>query len=109
MFGLKRLGSPATARQGNRMAALAMLIAIVATLVEQEILNWQLIALGIILGSLAGAIAARTVKMTDMPQMVGIFNGLGAGPPESSRRPSSSGWAAGTSAWRPGSPFSCRP
>ncbi|MYH48055.1 MAG: NAD(P)(+) transhydrogenase (Re/Si-specific) subunit beta, partial [Gammaproteobacteria bacterium] len=63
VFGLKRLGSPATARQGNRMAALAMLIAIVATLVEQEILNWQLIALGIILGSLAGAIAARTVKM----------------------------------------------
>ena len=79
VFGLKRLGSPATARQGNRMAALAMLIAIVATLVEQEILNWQLIALGIILGSLAGAIAARTVKMTDMPQMVGIFNGLGGG------------------------------
>ena len=79
VFGLKRLGSPATARQGNRMAALAMLIAIVATLVEQEILNWQLIALGIILGSLAGAIAARTVRMTDMPQMVGIFNGLGGG------------------------------
>ena len=79
VFGLKRLGSPATARQGNRMAALAMLIAIVATLFEQEILNWQLIALGIILGSLAGAIAARTVRMTDMPQMVGIFNGLGGG------------------------------
>ncbi len=79
VFGLKRLGSPATARQGNRMAALAMLVAIVATLVEQEILNWQLIALGIILGSLAGAIAARTVRMTDMPQMVGIFNGLGGG------------------------------
>ena len=79
VFGLKRLGSPATARRGNRMAALAMLIAIIATLVEQEILNWQLIGLGVILGSLAGAIAARTVKMTDMPQMVGIFNGLGGG------------------------------
>ena len=79
VFGLKRLGSPATARQGNRMAALAMLVAIVATLVEREILNWQLIALGLILGSLAGAIAARTVRMTDMPQMVGIFNGLGGG------------------------------
>ena len=79
VFGLKRLGSPATARQGNRMAALAMLIAIVATLFEQQILNAQLIALGIILGSLIGAIAARTVKMTDMPQMVGIFNGLGGG------------------------------
>ena len=79
VFGLKRLGSPATARQGNRLAALAMLIAIVATLVEQEILSWQLIGLGIILGSVIGAFAARTVKMTDMPQMVGIFNGLGGG------------------------------
>ena len=79
VFGLKRLGSPATARRGNRMAALAMLIAIIATLVEQEILNWQLIGLGVILGTLVGAIAARTVKMTDMPQMVGIFNGLGGG------------------------------
>ena len=79
VFGLKRMGSPATARQGNRMAALAMLIAIVATLVEQEILSWTLIAVGVVLGSLFGAIAARTVKMTDMPQMVGIFNGLGGG------------------------------
>ena len=79
VFGLKRLGSPATARQGNRMAALAMLIAIVATLLEQEILSWQLIGLGVILGSVIGAFAARTVKMTDMPQMVGIFNGLGGG------------------------------
>ena len=79
VFGLKRLGSPATARQGNRLAALAMLIAIVATLVEQEILSWQLIGLGVILGSVIGAFAARTVKMTDMPQMVGIFNGLGGG------------------------------
>ena len=79
VFGLKRLGSPATARQGNRLAALAMLIAIVATLVEQDILSWQLIGLGIILGSLIGAFLARSVKMTDMPQLVGVFNGLGGG------------------------------
>ena len=79
VFGLKRLGSPATARQGNRLAALAMLIAIVATLVEQDILSWQLIGLGIILGSLIGALLARSVKMTDMPQLVGVFNGLGGG------------------------------
>ena len=79
VFGLKRLGSPATAPQGNRLAALAMLIAIIATLVEQEVLSWQLIALGLILGSVIGAFAARTVKMTDMPQLVGIFNGLGGG------------------------------
>jgi NAD(P) transhydrogenase subunit beta len=79
VFGLKRLGSPATARQGNRMAALAMLIAIVATLVEQDILSWQLIGLGVVLGSVIGAFLARTVKMTDMPQLVGVFNGLGGG------------------------------
>ncbi len=79
VFGLKRLGSPATARQGNRLAALAMLVAIVATLVEQDILSWQLIGLGIILGSLIGAFLARSVKMTDMPQLVGVFNGLGGG------------------------------
>ena len=79
VFGLKRMGSPATARQGNRMAALAMLIAIVATLIEQEILNWQLVGIGVVLGSIIGALLARTVKMTDMPQLVGIFNGLGGG------------------------------
>ncbi len=79
VFGLKRMGSPATARQGNRMAALAMLIAIVATLMEQDILSWQLVAVGIVLGSLIGAFLARSVKMTDMPQLVGIFNGLGGG------------------------------
>ena len=79
VFGLKRLGSPATARQGNRLAALAMLIAIVATLVEQDILSWQLIGLGVILGSVIGAFLARSVKMTDMPQLVGVFNGLGGG------------------------------
>ena len=79
VLGLKRLGSPATARQGNALAALAMLIAIVATLVEQQILSWQTIVLGLVLGSVIGAFAARTVKMTDMPQLVGIFNGLGGG------------------------------
>ncbi len=79
VFGLKRMGSPATARQGNRMAALAMLIAIVATLIEQDILSWQLVAAGIVLGSVIGAFLARTVKMTDMPQLVGVFNGLGGG------------------------------
>ncbi len=79
VLGLKRLGSPATARQGNALAALAMLIAIVATLVEQQILSWQTIGLGLVLGSVIGAFAARTIKMTDMPQLVGIFNGLGGG------------------------------
>lgn len=77
--GLKQLSSPATARKGNIMASVAMLIAIVVTLVQTDILTWTWIVVGIIIGSLIGAVAARTVKMTAMPEMVGIFNGFGGG------------------------------
>ena len=79
--GLKRMQSPATARGGNALASLAMLIAIVATLVRpaDPVLNWNGILIGVVLGSLIGAVAARTVKMTAMPEMVGIFNGFGGG------------------------------
>ncbi len=79
VVGLKRLQSPATARAGNRLAALAMLIAIVATLVENQVLSWTGIVAGMVVGSLIGGLAARTIKMTDMPQLVGIFNGFGGG------------------------------
>ena len=79
VVGLKRLQSPATARGGNQLAAVAMLIAIVATLVENQVLSWTGIVAGMVLGSLIGGLAARTVKMTDMPQLVGIFNGFGGG------------------------------
>jgi NAD(P) transhydrogenase subunit beta len=56
-----------------------MLIAIVATLVDNQVLSWTGIAAGMVVGSLIGGLAARTVKMTDMPQLVGIFNGFGGG------------------------------
>jgi NAD(P) transhydrogenase subunit beta len=56
-----------------------MLIAIVATLVENQVLSWTGIVAGMVVGSLIGGLAARTVKMTDMPQLVGIFNGFGGG------------------------------
>ncbi len=77
ILGLKKLGSPATARQGNTYAAVGMLVAVVATLVNQEVLNYQIILVGVVVGSVIGAIVARSVAMTAMPQMVGIFNGLG--------------------------------
>ncbi|MBE9046821.1 NAD(P)(+) transhydrogenase (Re/Si-specific) subunit beta [Pleurocapsales cyanobacterium LEGE 10410] len=77
ILGLKKLGSPATARKGNFLAAVGMLIAIVATLLNQSVLNYEWILVGMIAGSLIGAIAAKKVAMTDMPQMVGIFNGVG--------------------------------
>jgi H+-translocating NAD(P) transhydrogenase subunit beta len=77
ILGLKQLGSPATARQGNLLAAIGMLIAIVATLLDQEVLNYQMIFVGIVIGSLLGTIMAQKVEMTAMPQMVGLLNGFG--------------------------------
>jgi len=79
VVGLKRLQSPATARAGNALAALAMLLAIVATVVATEILAWTGILIGVVLGTVIGGLAARLVKMTAMPQLVGIFNGFGGG------------------------------
>lgn len=79
ILGLKRLSSPATARSGNTIASAGMLIAIVATLGFGGILTWRMIAVGIITGSLIGAVFARTVKMTAMPQMVALLNGFGGG------------------------------
>lgn len=77
ILGLKKLGSPATARQGNLWAAVGMLLAVVATLLDQQVLNYEMILVGIAIGSLVGAIAAQKVAMTEMPQMVGLLNGLG--------------------------------
>lgn len=77
ILGLKKLGSPATARQGNRLAALGMLIAIVVTLLDRQIISYTGILAAIGLGSVIGAIAAYKVEMTAMPQMVGLLNGLG--------------------------------
>jgi len=77
VVGLKRLQSPATARAGNAIAAFAMLLAIVATVVDAEILSWTGILIGMVLGSIIGGFAARRVEMTSMPQLVGIFNGFG--------------------------------
>lgn len=77
IFGLKKLGSPATARQGNVIAAVGMLLAIVATLLDREVLNYQLILVALAIGSVIGVVAAYKVQMTEMPQMVGLLNGLG--------------------------------
>lgn len=77
ILSLKRLSKVRTARQGNFLAALAMLIAISVTLLDQDIVNYKMILVGIVIGSLIGVIAARVVQMTDMPQLVAIFNGFG--------------------------------
>ncbi len=77
ILGLKKLGSPATARNGNLVAAVGMLLAIVATMLDQHVLNYGMILLGLVIGSGIGAVAAYKVQMTEMPQMVGLLNGLG--------------------------------
>src|ERR1700690_3817333 len=77
--GLRGLAGPTTAVRGNRTAAVGMAIAVIATLLNPGEGNWGLIALGIALGMAVGVPAARQVKMTAMPQMVALFNGVGGG------------------------------
>jgi H+-translocating NAD(P) transhydrogenase subunit beta len=77
--GLRGLSGPTTAVRGNRIAAVGMAIAVVATLLHPGEGNWGLIALGLALGVAVGVPAARQVKMTAMPQMVALFNGVGGG------------------------------
>jgi NAD(P) transhydrogenase subunit beta len=77
--GLRGLAGPTTAVRGNRIAAVGMAIAVIATLLYPGEGNWGLIALGLALGVAVGVPAARNVKMTAMPQMVALFNGVGGG------------------------------
>jgi NAD(P) transhydrogenase subunit beta len=77
IIGLQRLQSPATARGGNAISGVGMLIAVVATLVVAEILSPAVIAAGLLVGGALGFWLARTVKMTSMPQMVALLNGFG--------------------------------
>ncbi|MBT8392232.1 MAG: NAD(P)(+) transhydrogenase (Re/Si-specific) subunit beta [Ignavibacteriaceae bacterium] len=79
IFGIKKLSSPKTARRGNQLAALGMLLAIVVTLFDQKILTFEYIILGMVVGAAIGVIMATKVQMTGMPQMVGLLNGFGGG------------------------------
>ncbi|MDX6674869.1 MAG: H+-translocating transhydrogenase subunit beta, partial [Solirubrobacteraceae bacterium] len=79
IYGLIQLRGPRTAVRGNAIAAVGMAIAVVATLLTPGMGNWGLIILGIVIGTAVGIPAARTVKMTAMPQMVALFNGVGGG------------------------------
>ncbi|HMC06004.1 MAG TPA: NAD(P)(+) transhydrogenase (Re/Si-specific) subunit beta [Solirubrobacterales bacterium] len=79
IFGISRGTHPTTAKQGNLIAAAGMAIAVAITLALDVIGNWGLIALGIGLGALIGAVASRRVQMTQMPQMVALYNGVGGG------------------------------
>ena len=77
IYGLKQLGSPATARRGNLLSSVGMLIAIVVTLLSKQILEFEWIFGAAVAGALIGFFAARLVAMTSMPEMVALFNGSG--------------------------------
>ena len=77
MLGIKYLSSPATARKGNLFASIGMLLAVTTTLFNENIITYELIITGLILGSLIGVVLAKKVQMTAMPQMVAVFNGFG--------------------------------
>src|SRR5215210_2895705 len=70
---------PRTAVRGNQVAAVGMAVALLATLLDERIGDWGLIAAGIAIGTAVGIPSARGVKMTAMPQMVALFNGVGGG------------------------------
>ncbi|MEO1478315.1 MAG: NAD(P)(+) transhydrogenase (Re/Si-specific) subunit beta, partial [Bacteroidota bacterium] len=79
IFGLKRLSSPRTAPGGNRMAAVGMLVAVVAALVEANLLNPIEIVAGLVLGGGIGLLLAKRIQMTQMPELVAAFNAFGGG------------------------------
>ncbi len=79
ILALRFLSSPKHARRGNWVGGVGMIIAIGTTLALDGISNWALIIAGGLIGSLVGVVGARTVKMTAMPQMVALFNGVGGG------------------------------
>ncbi len=77
IFGLRMLGTQATARRGNMISSLGMLLAVVAALLSAQIVHWEYIVIAGVLGALVGGVIARRVAMTEMPQMVALFNGFG--------------------------------
>jgi NAD(P) transhydrogenase subunit beta len=79
IYGIKMLGSAATARKGNLVSSVGMLIAVVVTLLNSDILagNYLWIVIGLLAGAAIGGLAAKLVKMTGMPELVALFNGFG--------------------------------
>ncbi len=79
ILGIKNLTKPRTAVRGNQLSAIGMLLAVVVTLLDQQILSFSWIVAGLLIGAAVGAYLARTVQMTSMPEMVAALNGFGGG------------------------------
>ena len=78
-LGLKLMSSPETARWGNLASACAMLLTVVVTLLHTEVVEYQWILLGVLIGSAIGSLAATRLQLTEMPELVALFNGFGGG------------------------------
>ena len=79
ILGLKQGTHPTTAKRGNQIAAVGMAVAVVTTLLLDGMGNWGLIVIGLAVGSAIGFVASVRVQMTEMPQMVALYNGVGGG------------------------------
>ena len=77
ILGLKMLGSPETARRGNLLSSTGMFLAVIVTLLDQSILDFTWIIVGVLIGASIGFFASTLIKMTAMPEMVALFNGFG--------------------------------
>jgi NAD(P) transhydrogenase subunit beta len=77
IFGIKMLGKAESARRGNLLSAVGMLIAMVATLLYKEVVDLKWIGIGLVVGSVIGGVWAQKVQMTGMPELVALFNGFG--------------------------------
>ena len=77
ILGLKGLGHPRTAVRGNLLGAIGMLLAVVVTLLDRNIVGYEVIIVGFVMGAALGAVLAMKVQMTSMPQLVAVFNGFG--------------------------------
>ncbi|HXN07323.1 MAG TPA: NAD(P)(+) transhydrogenase (Re/Si-specific) subunit beta [Nitrospiria bacterium] len=78
ILGLKKLNSPDTARMGNIFSSIAILMAVAVTLLNREIVQFHTIIIGALIGGAIGAVFAKTIKMTEMPEMVAMLNGFGS-------------------------------
>ena len=79
ILGVMRLRSPATARSGNMLAGIGMAIALITVIVDYHNFSMLSVGLAVVLGAVVGTVSARRVRMTAMPQMVALFNGMGGG------------------------------
>ncbi len=79
IFGIKGMTTPKTAVRGNQMSAIGMLVAVIAALLDHNVVRFEYIIIGVLVGGAIGALIAKKVAMTDMPEMVASLNGIGGG------------------------------